>query len=42
MRRFLPEFATYLFLILMALGFTNIFGDKLNWWYAIYWFGQMS
>ena len=31
------EYFVYALIFVSALGWTNIFGDKLNWWYLAYW-----
>jgi hypothetical protein len=34
------DFIGGIFLILFMIGWTNVLGEKLNWWYLIYWLGQ--
>lgn len=34
------EFLGYGVIMVMLLGWTNVFGDKLNWWYLAFYLGN--
>lgn len=34
------EMLGYAIIVVMLMGWTNVFGDHLNWWYLIYILGN--